>query len=70
MGVQSNGRPLLDVDVNEMSCDQTYINRIITCIKKGVTDNDLMRMNLDQYLTHSDSQRQVEYSNFVRQTTL
>jgi hypothetical protein len=39
----SDGDPLPDIDVNDLSCDQKYLFRIITAIKSGVITADLLR---------------------------
>ena len=38
------GTPLPSVDVNELSRDQAYLYRIISDIRSGVADTDLLHM--------------------------
>ena len=40
----AKGAPLPNVDVNELSRDQAYLYRIISAIRSGVIDNDLLHM--------------------------
>lgn len=51
-----NGDPLPNIDVEELSCDQSYLYQIISAIRTGYIDDDLLRqkpgpMLLSRWLT-------------------